>query len=74
MPGDLQHILLYPQALYPLPVGEDAANEEYISRAARVKHEMNQQLNRKSLRYQWHDAEVTVLEGVFARGDRRIGR
>ena len=29
------------------------------------------QLNRKSLKYHWHDAEVTVLEGVFARGDRK---
>ena len=46
-------------------------NEEYISRAAIVKHAFNDQLNRKSLKYNWHDAEVTVLEGVFARGDRK---
>ena len=46
-------------------------NEEYISRAAIVKHAFNEQLNRKSLRYNWHDAEVTVLEGGFARGDRK---
>ncbi len=47
-------------------------NTEYIARAAIVKHAFQEQLNRKSLRYNWHDAEVTVLEGVFARGDRRI--
>ena len=29
-------------------------------------------MNRKSLKYNWHDAQVTVLEGVMARGDRRI--
>ena len=48
-------------------------NEEYIARAAIVKHAFLNQLNKKSLRYNWHDAEVTVLEGVFARGDRRTG-
>ena len=48
--------------------------EEYVRRAAIVKHEFQEQLNRKSLKYNWHDAEVTVLEGVFARGDRRIGQ
>lgn len=63
-----------PKPFTPFQWAKMLPNEEYISRAARVKHEMNQQLNRKSLRYQWHDAEVTVLEGVFARGDRRIGR
>ena len=50
------------------------SNEEYISRAAIVKHAFHKQLNRKSLKYHWHDAEITVLEGVFARGDRRCGK
>lgn len=50
------------------------SNEEYISRAAVVKHAFQDQLNRKSLKYNWHDAEVTVLEGVFARGDRHTGK
>ena len=27
---------------------------------------MKGQLNRKSLRYHWHEADVTVLEGIFA--------
>ncbi len=48
--------------------------EEYVRRASIVKHEFQEQLNRKSLRYNWHDAEVTVLEGVMARGDRRVGK
>ena len=49
-------------------------NDEYIARAAVVKHELQEQLNRKSLKYHWHDAEVTVLEGVFARGDRKLSK
>ena len=46
--------------------------EEYDRRAHIVNDEFREQLNRKSLKYNWHDAQVTVLEGVMARGDRRI--
>ena len=28
--------------------------------------------NKKSLRYTYHDADVTILEGVLARGDRKV--
>ena len=38
-----------------------------------VNEEFREQLNRKSLKYNWHDAQVTVLEGVMARGDRQVG-
>ena len=48
--------------------------EEYMRRAHLVNDEFKTQLNRKSLKYNWHDAQVTVLEGVMARGDRRIGK
>ncbi len=47
---------------------------EYLRRAKIVNDTMKQQLNHKSLSYQWHQADVTVLEGIFARGDRRIGK
>lgn len=46
--------------------------EEYMRRASIVKEEFQAQLNRKSLKYNWHDAQTTVLEGVMARGDRRV--
>ena len=29
-------------------------------------------LNQRSIKYNWHDTDVSVLEGVFARGDRKI--
>ena len=48
--------------------------EEYLRRAKIVNDTMKEQLNRKSLRYHWHEADVTVLEGIFARGDRRIAQ
>ena len=48
--------------------------EEYDRRAHLVNDEFREQLNRKSLKYNWHDAQGTVLEGVMARGDRRVGK
>lgn len=46
--------------------------KEYIGRAHIVNEAVKAQLNRKSIKYNWHEADVTVLEGVLARGDRRI--
>lgn len=48
--------------------------EDYIAKANIVNHEMKAQLNHKSLKYNWHEADITVLEGVFARGDRRVSK
>ena len=63
-----------PKPFTPFQWAPMCTAEEYVRRAAIVKHEFQEQLNRKSLKYNWHDAEVTVLERVFARGDRRIGQ
>ena len=63
-----------PKPFTPFQWAKMYSNEEYIAKAAVVKHAFQEQLNRKSLKYHWHDAEVTVLEGVLARGDRRVGR
>ncbi|MBQ8518596.1 MAG: TIGR03960 family B12-binding radical SAM protein [Agathobacter sp.] len=45
---------------------------EYLRRAHIVNETMKAQLNHKSLRYNWHEADVTVLEGILARGDRKL--
>ncbi|MBQ6845160.1 MAG: TIGR03960 family B12-binding radical SAM protein [Agathobacter sp.] len=45
---------------------------EYLRRASIVNETMKAQLNHKSLRYNWHEADVTVLEGILARGDRKL--
>lgn len=46
--------------------------QEYINRAKIVKSEIRAQLNQKSIKYQYHEADVTVLEGILARGDRKL--
>lgn len=63
-----------PKPFTPFQWATMCTAEEYVRRAAIVKHEFLQQLNRKSLKYNWHEADETVLEGVFARGDRRTAR
>ncbi len=45
---------------------------EFLEKAATLKAEIRSQLNQKSLSYKYHDADVSVLEGVLARGDRRV--
>lgn len=47
---------------------------EYLRRAKIVNETMKEQLNHKSLRYNWHEADVTVLEGLLARGDRKVAK
>ena len=46
--------------------------DEFLGKAVIVNHRMKEMLNKKSLRYNWHEADVSVLEGVLARGDRKV--
>ncbi len=46
--------------------------EDYLDKAHVVKEEIKAQLNQKSIKYNYHEADVTVLEGILARGDRRV--
>ena len=63
-----------PKPFTPFQWASMCTAEEYMRRAEIVKDEFHAQLNRKSLKYNWHDAQITVLEGVMARGDRKIGK
>ena len=47
---------------------------DYLGFARTVNHEIKSMLNQKSIRYMWHEADVTVLEGFLARGDRKASR
>lgn len=39
----------------------------------RKQQVLRQELKRRKLNFKWQDAPLSVLEGVFARGDRRLG-
>lgn len=45
--------------------------EEFMEKRRLLSGAIKEQLNAKSIKYNWHDTDVTMLEGVFARGDRR---
>lgn len=47
---------------------------DYLGRAKTVNDSVKAQLNHKSIKYNWHEADVTVLEGILARGDRRLSQ
>lgn len=47
---------------------------EFLDKAKIVNDKMKTMLNRKSLKYNWHEADVSVLEGLFARGDRKLSK
>ncbi len=63
-----------PKPFTPFQWARMYPKEEYLRRAHLVKDTMNEQLNKKSLRYHYHEADVSVLEGVFARGDRKLSK
>ncbi len=46
--------------------------EEFIEKAYFCRKSITEQLNQKSIKYNWHETDVSVLEGVFARGDRKL--
>ena len=63
-----------PKPFTPFQWASMLPREEYLRRAWLVKDTMRAQKNNKSLHYEYHDAEVTLLEGILARGDRKVGR
>ena len=46
--------------------------ESFTKKAHFVKDKFKEQLNHKRLKFQYHAADVSLLEGILARGDRRL--
>ena len=61
-----------PKPFTPFQWAQMCTKEEFLERAYIVKDKFKEMLNRKSLKYNYHEADLTVLEGVLARGDRRV--
>ena len=60
-----------PKPFTPFQWAPMTDGQTYLERVNLLREEMRQQVNHKSIRYNWHEAEVAVLEGFLARGDRR---
>ena len=62
-----------PKPFTPFQWAKMCREEDYTQKARIVKSEIRSRLNQKSIHYSWHEPDVTILEGVLARGDRRLG-
>lgn len=48
--------------------------EEFLGKQRIVSGRLKELRNGRSIRYNWHDADTTWMEGIFARGDRRLAK
>ncbi len=58
-----------PKAHTPFQWEEQISYEEILTKQEFLRNE----LKKRKLKFKWHDAPLSVVEGVFARGDRRLG-
>lgn len=63
-----------PKPFTPFQWAAMMSAEEYVRRAGLVMDSLKEQLNKKSIRYIWHEPKETVLEGLLARGGRKLGK
>ena len=63
-----------PKPFTPLQWATMFTAKEYLDKAHIVNDTMKTMLNKKSMKFQWHTADVSVLEGVLARGDRKVAK
>ena len=60
-----------PKPFTPFQWAPMYTEQDFVEKAKVVKNEVRAQLNQRSIRYNWHEPDVTALEGFLARGDRR---
>ncbi len=63
-----------PKPFTPFQWARQCTKEQFIEKAYFTRQSIISQLNQKSIKYNWHEADTSVMEGVFARGDRRLCR
>lgn len=63
-----------PKPFTPLQWASMCSKDEFQRRAYVVNDRMKEMLNKKSLKYNYHDPDVSIIEGLLARGDRKISK
>ncbi len=61
-----------PKPFTPFQWAPQDENRQFLEKRRFLSGKIREQLNHKSIRYNWHDVELTQLEGILARGDRRL--
>lgn len=55
-----------PKPFTPFQWAQMNTRDEFLEKAHIVRDAVKSQLNQKSIKYNWHEADVSELEGVFA--------
>ncbi|MCR5791795.1 MAG: TIGR03960 family B12-binding radical SAM protein [Lachnospiraceae bacterium] len=63
-----------PKPFTPFQWTRMATPEEFLQKQRFLKGKMKEQLNAKSIKYNWHEVELSALEGLLARGDRKLSK
>ncbi len=63
-----------PKPFTPFQWAAQCTKEEFIEKAYFTRKCISEQLNQKSIKYNYHEADTSVWEGVLARGDRRLSQ
>lgn len=63
-----------PKPFTPFQWAGQCTKEEFLEKAYQTRGAIASQLNQKSIKYNWHEADESVLEGIMARGDRRLNQ
>ena len=61
-----------PKPFTPFQWAKMGTKEYFVKSSNIVRNAVKEQLNQKSIRYNWHETDLSVMEGVMARGDRKI--
>ncbi len=63
-----------PKPFTPFQWVRQNTTQEFKDKQRFLAQKMKEQINRKSMKYNWHDFDLTALEGFLARGDRKVGK
>ncbi len=63
-----------PKPFTPFQWAPQCTKEQFLEKAYLTRTSIMNQLNQKSIKYNWHEADVSVLESVLARGDRKLNK
>ena len=61
-----------PKPFTPFQWAPMNTKEEFLEKANKTRKGIMSQLNQKHIKYNWHEADASMMEGVLARGDRRL--
>ena len=61
-----------PKPFTPFQWAPMNTKEEFLEKANKTRKGIMAQLNQKHIKYNWHEADASMMEGIFARGDRKL--